>query len=306
MKKVLSAIITIVMVVSLSTVAFAAESYEIWVDSVEVTSSNADDVLGDSTVSYDADSNILTLNGATLDEYYDSESTNSSAALFTENDLNVELIGTNTIAVTLENAPREIANYGVYSLAGLKIFGEGTLNVSAPSYGVYATTGLRIEDCTVNASAPIFAVFSINGELGIFNSKVNAYASDGDGYAIGCFNGSIAIDNSDVFAFANYAVIAQNGGQIAVTDSLVVAVGDNRAMYFKNIDLKTSQNRGMYIRASADRFGLVGTRVLFNNYDILGTHTTRFAYINLRKSTTMGNLITLISSQIKAVKAVIA
>ena len=50
-------------------VAYLVDSYDLWVGGIQVTSANASNVLGDTgtpTVVYDADTNTLTLNGATI------------------------------------------------------------------------------------------------------------------------------------------------------------------------------------------------------------------------------------------------
>lgn len=46
--------------------ALAADNDNLWVNGKQVTSDNAGDVLGDGTVSYDAQTNTLTLNGAEI------------------------------------------------------------------------------------------------------------------------------------------------------------------------------------------------------------------------------------------------
>ena len=70
-KKELTFIIGIVVFALLLCVgAAAADEYDLWVNGVQVTSANADDVLGNAdegaTVKYDAATNTLTLDGAEL------------------------------------------------------------------------------------------------------------------------------------------------------------------------------------------------------------------------------------------------
>ena len=50
------------------TQVFAAETYNIWIGSTQITETNKNDVLGDGTVSYDSDANILTFNNFVYDE----------------------------------------------------------------------------------------------------------------------------------------------------------------------------------------------------------------------------------------------
>ena len=66
----------------LSVSALAAdEPYNLWVNNIQVTDANATDVLGDAdegaTVYYDAESNTLTLNGATLELFITPDRKNS-------------------------------------------------------------------------------------------------------------------------------------------------------------------------------------------------------------------------------------
>ena len=63
MKKVLSLLFAIALMVTLAvTVAAADTTYELWVAGEQVTSDNLNDVLGDGTVSFDPTTNTLTLN----------------------------------------------------------------------------------------------------------------------------------------------------------------------------------------------------------------------------------------------------
>lgn len=67
LQRALSILIALAMCLTLlPNVAFAEESYNLWVGGVQVTSANASDVLGDGTVSYDAATSTLILNGANI------------------------------------------------------------------------------------------------------------------------------------------------------------------------------------------------------------------------------------------------
>ena len=80
----------------------AQTTYDLEVGSATVTSVNASDVLGDGTVSYDAEENILTLNGATI---------NGRIFSGLEDGLTVHLLGNNVIdgGYVDENNPGETA-----------------------------------------------------------------------------------------------------------------------------------------------------------------------------------------------------
>ena len=103
--------------------------YQLWVGKTQVNSKNAKDVLGDGKVSYDADNNILALNGAVI-----SDTNNYGAAVYTENGLiiNLEDRSTNTIETSAGN--------GIVA-GSLKIQGNGALTVSAGgSWGIAGST----------------------------------------------------------------------------------------------------------------------------------------------------------------------
>ena len=72
------------------------QDYGLSVAGVDVTSANAADVLGDGTVSYDADTQTLVLDNAVIDCQQD-EDDNSKGAILFNGDLNIELIGENLI-----------------------------------------------------------------------------------------------------------------------------------------------------------------------------------------------------------------
>lgn len=66
MKKVISILLSVMFTVALTAAfalpASAANSHNVWVNGVEITSdTNVNDVLGDGTVSYDSVTNTLTL-----------------------------------------------------------------------------------------------------------------------------------------------------------------------------------------------------------------------------------------------------
>lgn len=65
-----------------------AELYPLWIGGTRVTSDNASNVLGNNTVSFDVENNILTLNGATI---------NGGVVSNLEGGLTVHLVGANTI-----------------------------------------------------------------------------------------------------------------------------------------------------------------------------------------------------------------
>ena len=141
-KKLFAILLSIVMVAGLlPATALAAEPtvYDIWVDGVQVTSENKDNLCG-GTVSYDPTTHTLSLNNATLDN-----DTMSDYGIKTiiPNTLKIRLTGTNSITRTSPGGGMGIAPNSV------EITGDGTLkiNVIGENYdGISAGADVKISD----------------------------------------------------------------------------------------------------------------------------------------------------------------
>lgn len=144
-KKLFAILLSIVMVAGLlPATALAAEPtvYDIWVDGVQVTSENKDNLCG-GTVSYDPTTHTLSLNNATLDN-----DTMSDYGIKTiiPNTLKIRLTGTNSITRTSPDGGMGIAPNSSNSV---EITGDGTLkiNVIGENYdGISAGADVKISD----------------------------------------------------------------------------------------------------------------------------------------------------------------
>lgn len=144
-KKLFAILLSIVMVVGLLPVtALAADPtvYDIWVDGVQVTSENKDNLCS-GTVSYDPTTHTLSLNNATLDN-----DTMSDYGIKTiiPSTLKIRLTGTNSITRTYPGGGMGIAPNSSNSV---EITGDGTLviNVNGESYdGISAGADVKISD----------------------------------------------------------------------------------------------------------------------------------------------------------------
>ena len=144
-KKLLAILLSIVMVaVLLPVAALAADPtvYDIWVDGVQVTSENKDNLFS-GTVSYDPATHTLSLNNATLDS-----DTMSDYGIKTiiPSTLKIRLTGTNSITRTYPNGGMGIAPNSGNSV---EITGDGTLmiNVIGETYdGISAGADVKISD----------------------------------------------------------------------------------------------------------------------------------------------------------------
>ena len=127
-KRFLAALLAALAVALLLPAAAFAESYSLWVNGTEVTSENAGNVLGDSgTVSYDAATNTLTLNGATINTPNPTGvSSIYSAGIYAEGAIQIQLIGENSITITSGQIVAGIHANGIITIGG-----AGALNVTA-------------------------------------------------------------------------------------------------------------------------------------------------------------------------------
>ena len=185
--------ITLIMVLGCGLVSVNADEvthYDIYINGTELTSETPSVTAGNGTVSYNPDTNELTLDNATITATItkDKASTEGVISMIDPDETNVtiKLVGINTIVSTV----REID--GIYSAnPNLTITGDGSLTITTDDYGVYVSTSLTVKDTTLN-------VTSTNGPEGL-----HAYDS-------------LVIDNSAVDLRATGA-----GGVAAYSDSSV-------------------------------------------------------------------------------------
>lgn len=145
-----------------------AASEVLYVGNVRVTEANASDVLGNKTVSYQASTHTLTLNGANL-----TTPMNHSNYIYgiryegMGQTLNLVLNGTNTISTGNVTGAKEC--YGIYLSVDdtLKISGTGTLQITAgtatdESMGI-RTGRLKIEEGKVKATSGKVTTYDSTG-----------------------------------------------------------------------------------------------------------------------------------------------
>ena len=234
-KKLFTILLSIVMVVGLLPVAALAAdptTYDIWVDGVQVTSENKDNLCG-GTVSYDPTTHTLSLNNATLDN-----DTMSDYGIKTiiPNTLKIRLTGTNSITRTSPDGGMGIAPNSSNSV---EITGDGTLmiNVSGESYdGISAGTDVKI-------SEKAKVIINAEGGLGITGRmvEIDGATVNSTGLYAGIDAHSLKIVNgADVTLKAtqdrrNGAFIWKdqegNGGDIEIAQSTVKATSYYPGLY---------------------------------------------------------------------------
>ena len=142
------------------------EAYDITVAGIGITNHNMNDVLGDGTVSYDPETNTLTLDNVNIDG-------GAGSGIEAEQGLHIKLEGSNTITCTTS---LNGTSHGIWFKNTSYIEGPGSLNISA-MYGIYAeTNALKILDgAQITAEAENIGIMSgittISGTETVVNTK---------------------------------------------------------------------------------------------------------------------------------------
>ncbi len=192
-------------------VCISAGEYDLFVGDRRVNFITAPDILGDGTMNFNAETNVLTLNGV---------SPNSNSRISSSiPGLKIQLVGENSILTT---------SNGILS-SDLIIEGPGTLNVEVISnIGIWVDENLTINNCTLNVlvhGTSFSAIYSEHGTLTISNAMVTV--SSGDEYdgpisgfsELNLNNVSITSPEGAVWSDENHRVEDANGD--AVTSQVV-------------------------------------------------------------------------------------
>ena len=125
---------------------FAKDPFRIYVAGVSVDRNNNEDILGDGTVYYDEDNNILTFDNATIES--------DVAVVYSKIDLNIRLIGENKFVCTGNKEPIGIYA-GDYQLSkDLAIVGDGSLTIEIPNESEQAV-GIAAASLTIGTDVTI-------------------------------------------------------------------------------------------------------------------------------------------------------
>ena len=234
-KKLLAILLSMVMLVGLMPfTALAADStaYDIWVDGVQVTSENKDNLCG-GTVSYDPTTHTLSLNNATLDS-----DTLSDYGIKTiiPSTLKIRLTGTNSITRTSPGGGMGIAPNSSNSV---EITGDGTLviNVNGENYdGISAGADVKISDkakVTINAEGGLGIVGRMVEIDGATVNSTGLYAGI-DAHSLKIVNGADVTlkatqdERNGAFIWKDQE---GNGGDIEIVQSTVKATSYYPGLY---------------------------------------------------------------------------
>ena len=233
-----------------------AKLYPVWVGGIQVTSANKDDVLGDAdegaTASYTPATTgneptpaILKLNG-----FNDTNEVKRNHSIYSEEDLTIELVGTNTITcsdiiddigIDVEDSTLtitgegklDIQNYYTNIYGANKIIIDGGIITSTNgTYGIASNFGdITIEKGTITANdnnyAGILTYYSGNvtingGNITTNNNEIGISAFSDDNVIIN--GGNVTVNNNDYGIYASDEVII-NDGIVTVNDNKEYGIG---------------------------------------------------------------------------------
>lgn len=235
---------------SLSTpVEIVNYGYDVWVGGTLVTKYNCKDVLGDSTVSFDPDTNTLTLNNAAI---HNAEVQFEDAGIWASGvDLNIVLKGESSI--TGIGDPEIMYSNGICIYGGkLNISGDGILNIASGTamntYGIYTVEDVTVNGCTINVTGNVASKFSLGiltmSDVYINDSTLNAVASvSPDCSAVECNN--LYLNGGKLSAYA----APSNGGfgtGIYTNGALVISRGSISAQCNQENELHTVMAIAVY------------------------------------------------------------
>ncbi len=152
----------------------AAIRYDLIIDGVMVNVHNADDILGDGTVSYDTGTNTLTLNNANItDGMYANEDMAAGIGIMASDSLTIELVGENFVSA----ASSDTISCGIFCQGALTFSGSGKLTVGCGtgeqmSGALFAAVMTVGEETTITAENVVIAMELTN------NGTLNALVGD--------------------------------------------------------------------------------------------------------------------------------
>lgn len=197
-------------------------AYNVWVGNTQVTEENATDVLGDNTVSYDADTNTLTLSGLNLsDQGHEAaiQDSNIFASIFSQGNLNIVLAegSTNTISTT-----GVIGNTRVLGAAAMAEDG------SAGKISVSGSGSLSVTQTL--SSTTTYSVGIFGGEVAVTDTDLN-FSVSGNGYTMGIGADTLNIQNADITCSGTAFGLTGTSSLSVSGDSHIKATGSMGALY---------------------------------------------------------------------------
>ena len=211
----------------------ATNYYEIWVGGTRVTSANASDVFKDGTVSYNASSKTLTLDGYSSNgacRTWKQSGITYYSAIYAEQELTIQLNNNNSVTIPADIGGSGFSyDYGIWVCGesnNLTIQGGGKLTVFADYIDISVDSGgLKIDGSTVEVSSNDFMGLWASSDLTITNSTVTSSSYDD----------------------------AIHGGKVEITDSTVTATNSvGEGIYCSSVTVSGSKVETTEIHADND------------------------------------------------------
>lgn len=284
LKGLLALVLSLVMVLGMVTVSTASQSsdsgsapteYHVSVGGTKVTSANAANVLGDGKVSYDPDTNTLTLNNFTF------EDNTRRSAISSNQDLTINLIGDNSVTASNTNISGATA---IIVDGNLTIDGTGSLTADGTYSGLSASSGVDISGGKVTAEGiNSNGIYSANGTVSITGGEVEATGRDsginannititGGTVTAGSAtdNGSGDVTYNSAFGIKADSSISITGGTVTATGSDAIAINENTTTTTGTISISGATttvtanggNSGIFTKGSVS---ITGGSVLTNS-----------------------------------------
>lgn len=243
-------------------------AYNVWVGNTQVTEENASDVLADGTVSYDAATNTLTLNGLSLsDQGHEAAIKNDIvfASVFSQGDLNIVLAegSTNTVSTT-----GAIGNAQVLGAAAMAEDGNAG-KVSVSGSGSLSVTQTL-------SSTTTYAAGILGGEVSVTDADLH-FSVSGSGYTMGIGAGKLDIQNADITCSGTAFGLTGTSSLSVSGDSHIKASGSRGALYCAEGTI--SVDTGLTILGSTQENGFENLSVAQVSSDgkniVVGTETAK-------------------------------
>lgn len=223
MNRILKYIAVLCVLAALASVCVCAVSYDLYVGGVKVTDENAGDILGDAdegaTVTYNAETNTLTLNNAHL-AGFGSGSYRMNSGIYSENDLDVVLVGDNSISVFPNEESLGDFTIGFESYGDITISAEeeATLDIDVgtshrENFGFYLTEG----SLTLSGKVKL--------DITLSDILITDYFSDvndtfGNSIGIHCVAGAYIYDEASFICRTGNIFVPENSGFVGTLDDI--------------------------------------------------------------------------------------
>lgn len=256
------------------------KEYNIYVGDTQVTAKNAEDVLGDGTVSFNPSESAFVFNNANITSGTKMYGDQDFGGFYAEwGDLSIELIGENVIDLTEADVSGVQCICGMFSDCDLTFYGDGSLTILVPastvedgcSYGIYTHDDVWVYDTVaITVTTPDVENtygFYCDDDCGIDSPNVSLTVGGSALYARN------SVYNDSEFT-AKYLTSNVYGGEVAENPDFCLDASVREACK----TLKTAAGEGTGTGAVYDIY-VGGRRVTSNNQDdVFGDGTVAYAY----------------------------